>query len=184
MPARQHTFVELEYLSQALDGSGDDLPTIVAVVTEDLIAAVQSFTGLLISLQVDGEPVVLGVVDSATARTSMLLPLPAATGSTFDVRLILYAAEAGAFTGLAADVRRAYGLSGQVEVDRHLPPPPATGHAAALTMGGHRSVIDQALGVLLDEGYPLEDGRLKLASRAAAAGIPTWQAAEGILDRL
>ena len=176
-------FAQLEHLSQALEGSGDDLPTILAVLLEDLTEAVPSFTGLVVTIVARGEPVTIAAVDTATARSSMLLPLHRITDLPAPSAMVFYAQQPGAFAQLAVDVRDTYRLDGDVDLDRHLPPPqPAdTLTPAALA---DRSTIDQAIGALIGQGHTPDEARAELAARAAADNTTDLAAAHHILRTL
>ena len=149
----------LDPLNAALEGSGDDLTAILAVLIDDVTAAVPSFTGLYIAITAAaGYPITITTTDhAAVARASMLLPLHLISGLPAPSHIVFYAAQPGAFTDLAADTRNSYHLDGQIEIDRHLPPPdPDCTAAAAAIAAERRSAIDQAVGVLIDQGHPPE----------------------------
>jgi hypothetical protein len=174
---------QLERLSQALEGSGDDLQSMLSVLIDDLTAAVPSFTGLRITIPTRGEPVTLAAVDPTVSRASVLLPLHLLTDLPQGSELVFYAAEPGAFDELAADTRATYGLDGQVELDRHLPAPSAADVPVVTVEGAEqRSTMNQAVGVLLDQGHLPEETSAILAARAAAANIKPLVAAQQILD--
>lgn len=182
---RRRPFASLEHLSQALEGSGDDLAAILGVLQGALAAAVSSSTGLHVTIATAGDPVtVTAVGDPATARASMLLPLHLIGDLPAPSAMVFYAAEPGAFTELAADTRATFGLDGHVEVDRHLPPPNLNNADSDITSDAAvqgRSAVDQAVGVLIDRGHPPEEARRELAARAAAAGVGELQVAADIL---
>ncbi|HEY4993239.1 MAG TPA: hypothetical protein VII33_14290, partial [Nakamurella sp.] len=69
---------QLNALTAALDDPGTDLETILDVLVDDLSAAVSSFLGLRMTLQLDGVPVTLTAMDAGlavTAGASLTLPL-------------------------------------------------------------------------------------------------------------
>lgn len=176
-------FAQLERLSQALEDSGDDLQSMLSVLIDDVTAVVPSFTGLRITIPARGKPVTVAAVQPAVSHASMLLPLHLLTDLPRRSELVFYAAEPGAFGQLAADTRATYGLDGQVELDRHLPAPEATDGPTVIVDGARqRSTINQAIGVLLDQGHLPEETSAVLAARAAAAGVQPLAVAQQILD--
>ncbi len=115
---------QLDVLTEALGGSGDDLLTILRVLVDDLSVGISSFAGLSVTLSVDGEPVTMTAMYSPTAAASVLLPLPAGNQAGY---VVVYAQNPGACNDLAADIRIALADGGQdVVVDGHLPPPTAS----------------------------------------------------------
>lgn len=108
-------------------------------------------------------------MNSHTAGTSMLLPLSAA--NTGGAHILLYALNPGAFTDLAVDARTATGLEDDVVIDGHLPPPTPFAAHRSLEAVADRSTINQALGLLIGEGYPPARAQTELTRRAAAAGV-------------
>ena len=167
---------QLNALSVALEGSGDDLQAILSVLTDDLTASVPSFVGLSVTVFVDGDPVTIHAWDPHPAVSSIRLPLASAPGLIDGSHVIFYAREPGAFTELAA---AAAGLDGHVVLDRHLPP---RTHGAEVL--AQRSDIDQAIGVLIDTGHPPDQARQELHIRAAAAGVTAHHMALDILHHL
>ena len=182
MPTPPQPFAQLQHLSQALEGSGDDLPTILAVLLEDLTEAVPSFSGLVITVVARGEPVTITAVDTATARSSMLLPLHQITDLPAPSAIVFYAQQPQAFAQLAVDARDTYGLDGDIELDRHLLLKPAD--TVTPVAFADRSTIDQAIGVLIAQGHTPDEARAKLAARAATDGTTELQAAQHILRTL
>ncbi len=170
---------QLDALSVALEDSGDDLQAILSVLTDDLKAAVPSFTGVSVTVQVDGEPITIYAADPNPAAASMYLPLAAPSGSPGVNHIVFYARYSGAFTDLAA-AHSAAGLDGGVVLDRHLPPPHADG-AEALA---RRSEIDQAIGVLIEAGHHPEQARQHIHTRADATGVTPHHIALEILHHL
>jgi hypothetical protein len=176
----RNLIMHLDALTEALDGSGDDLATILTVLADDLTMDISSFTGLSITVPVGAQPVTITAMRSHTAATSMLLPLTAETGGG---HIVFYAHNPGAFTDLAADARTMLGLDGgDIVVDEHLPPPTAVAAQAGLAVLADRATIDQAIGFLMEQGDPPELARAELRRRAAAAGSSVASAAQQILQ--
>ena len=108
---------QLSELTDALDDPGTDLQAILAVLIDDVTAAVPSFLGS------DHDAAVgrgTGHADRdrssivELARSSLQLPLDPLAGAGPDSVVVFYARDADAFAELAADTRRMYGLDGQV----------------------------------------------------------------------
>jgi hypothetical protein len=172
---------QLDALTEALDGSGDDLHTILGVLVDDLSAGISSFVGLSITMPGGPEPITVTAMNSHTAATSMMLPLTSAmTGD--GGHIVLYAENPGAFTDLAVDARTALGLGGDVVVDGHLPPPTPFDVRASVGALADRSSIDQAVGYLVGQGYPPGQAAVELRRRAAAAGSSVAWVARQILQ--
>jgi hypothetical protein len=175
---------QLAALSEALDEPGTDLRAVLTVLLDDLAAAVPSFLGLTITLDVEGGPVSLTAIDPASADlagASMSVPLdPIARGVTGTV--VFYADARGAFIELAADTRRALHLDGEVTLDAHISER-GSGRAAALDpiALGNVTAVNQALGVLLARGYPPEQARVELARLADQDGHTLPVAAQHLL---
>lgn len=170
---------QLDVLTEALDGSGDDLPTILGVLVDDLAGGISSFAGLSVTVSVGGEPVTMTAMNSSRAVASVLLPLTAGTRAG---HIVFYAQNPGAFNDLAADAQFTLGTGGDIIVDGHLPPP--TSAAAHRDLNGltDRSTINQAIGFLIGQGYPPTQAQAELARRATAAGVSLPQTACQILQ--
>jgi hypothetical protein len=107
-----------------LDGNAldDALDASLAAFTADIKAAVPSYLGLQLTIGQSGHPVTLTrITPHRTARTSLRVPLTD-LGPRFDPdsRVILYAATAGAFVDLAADL--SYALHLRTSSDRSTDP--------------------------------------------------------------
>lgn len=170
---------QLDVLTEALDGSGDDLRTILDVLVGDLSAGISSFAGLTITVSVDGEPVTLTAMNSLTAAASMLLP---STAGAQTGHVVVYAQNPGAFIDLAADAQFTLGAGGGVVVDGHLPPPTAFAAQRGLEGLADRSTINQAVGFLIGKGYPPDQAQAELVRRAAATGATVASMAGQILQ--
>jgi hypothetical protein len=155
-------------------------------LSRDVLAVVPSclavwirFTRLGIDVGVpapaDGAP----LLPDAEVRASMALPLRAAG---FDGVLVLQASAPGAFALLADDIATLLGSARELpELDAHLSPvAESPGSALAGSLADVR-LLDRALGVLIDQGWPPETGEEELHRRAAAAGVPVAAVAERLL---
>jgi hypothetical protein len=117
-----------------------------------------------------------GGEDEAEARSSLAVPLSEVDSPD---QLIVRAGAAGAFLLLAHDLASGLGGARPIVVDRHLAPP-ASGEAAAAMFAG-LSVVDQAIGVLLDRGLSPPQARQDLERRARAYGVSVAVAARSLL---
>ncbi|HEY2166190.1 MAG TPA: hypothetical protein VGH01_03410, partial [Jatrophihabitantaceae bacterium] len=102
--------------------------------------------------------------------------------SAVEVSVVLFAAKEGAFVDMAADM--AWILScelSDIAVDQHLV---ADGMANGELSQGERSMINQALGVLLGRGMTPEQADGELDAQAAGAGTSRHAAAVQLLNRL
>src|SRR4029450_2187530 len=159
--------------SISLDGNGldDALDASLTAFTADIEAAVPSYLGIQLRILQNGHPVTLTrITPHRTATTSLRIPLTV-LGPRFDPdsRVILYAATAGAFVDLAADLSYALHIStstdrstearssngddqrcGQVDDDRRItldadvPPNPLVSGVSGLS---ELSTINRAIGV-------------------------------------
>jgi hypothetical protein len=159
----------LAALTQALDTDDVDHETRLPTFADTVKIAVSSYTGLTITLALDGHTLSFTVHEdraaTAPAATSLQIPLAALTTPGPDAgnaagTLLLYAATPGAFVDLAADLSYALGLDPTALVlDGHLPAPEA-GHA--VTGLDTHFAIDQAIGVLIGRGHTPESARREL----------------------
>jgi hypothetical protein len=180
---------QLSALTDALDDPGSDLPAILSVLVDDLTAAIPSFLGLTMTLEL-AHPFTLAAMDATgadTARTSLQVPLdprrslldaprqrsaPPVAGPGPGSSVTFYAATRGAFVDLAADAQLAWGLDGQVLLDQHLPI--GRDGPAGSTYGLRQQIeINRALGVLVSEGHTWDRARAQLRHRALR-----WQLSE------
>ncbi len=174
----------LAALTAALDEPGTDLHAVLAVLVDDLTAAVPSFLGLTMTVDVDGQPITLTAVDpdlTDAAGASMSVPLSQLVGVPAGM-VVFYAYNPGAFVDLAADTRRAFDLDGQVVLDGHLDDFGPDGRARSFTGVEEASVIHRAIGVLIARGHPPEQARAELVDRAQRAGHTLPRAAQDVLD--
>jgi hypothetical protein len=155
---------DLALLTQALDTEGLDLEACLRSLAADVTLAVTSYTGMTITIALDGHEGTFTVHDTPTAavssRASLLIPLNALTTTDAESALVLYAAIPGAFVDLAADLCYALGIEATaLALDRHLPAPDARTASTGL---GTRMAIDQAIGILIGRGHTPEAARDEL----------------------
>jgi hypothetical protein len=169
----------------ALDVPGDDLQAMLEVLFGDLTAAVPSFIGLRMTVHADDTAVTLNAVEpqlAPTTRSTLLLPLHRITGAQPVATVLLYAAEPGGFTELAVLTRRVFDLDGEVVLDGHVPAvddPPAL---PGIGDTNDATLINRAIGVLIDQGYPPEQTHAELAHRAAQHHTSVSTAASALLS--
>lgn len=174
---------DLGVLTEALDDQGTDLLAVLDVLADDVSAVIPSFLGLTVRLLLDGNPLTLTAVDERwtfSARASLKLPLAALTAAVGGT-VVLYAANPGAFVDLAADSQRIFGLDGQVVIDGHLPSPADPIRPAGITGLRDLSVINRAIGVLIELGHTPSEAHAELRRRAADDQLAVPSAAERML---
>lgn len=162
----------LAALSQSLDSPGVDLEAGLRTLIADLRRAVASYTGLTLTITLDGQDVSVTVRDDEATTpvrmkhaTSLLIPLDALTPAGTAGTLLLYAATPGAFVDLAADLSFALGGNGsRLVLDGHLDPPAVS---TGITGLREHSAINQAIGVLIGRGHTPESAREELHRLAA-----------------
>lgn len=167
---------DLASLTDALAASGTDLEALLAGLSGRVRRAVPSCVGLSMTLVMDGFPLTLATVDEvAEVAASMLLPLSALDTTEPGDTVVFYAAHAGAFVDLAADVDFAVddGLR-LVILDEHLQPPAATSGVDGLDA---LSATNRAIGFLIAEGCTPDEAGDELIRRAGEAGVSRHTAA-------
>ncbi len=203
------THLHLFSKSISLDGNArdDGLDASLAALTAVVEAAVPSYLGLQMTIGQNGHPVTLTrIAPHRTATTSVRLPLTV-LGPRFDAesRVTLYAATAGAFVDLAADLSYALHVStctdrpsnagspdgddqrhGQVGRDRRinldadLPPSPLASGVSGLS---ELSTINRAIGVLIGYGEHPDDAADTLRRDASCDGLELHSYAARLLGR-
>ena len=166
---------DLAILTAALDEPGADVAHSLRRLTADATAAIPSFLGLSVTVDGGDPPFTFTTfvegVRTGDVRTSLRLALPAVgdAGLLQAVVIVLYAASSGTFVDLAADLAwlTARPLS-DFALDHHLPAPAERGPATSLF---EVSVISQAIGVLIGQGYTPGQAEQHLTAKGADAGI-------------
>lgn len=178
---------DLALLTQALDRPVTEIVETLRQLSVDARSAVPSCVGLSM-ISAGPEAFTLTVLEDRSGpedvRSSLLVRLPrhgsdeAAPGG----ELVLYAARAGAFVDLAADLSRLTGrtLSDDV-LDQHLPPAALVADAPTVQA---TSAINQAIGVLVGRGRLPSDADGELTERAADRGTDRYAVALGVLATL
>ena len=163
---------DLARLTDALDDPATDLADLVGSVHDAFVVAVPSALGLAFTIQTSPDLTIrsipaeftLSTLDGAATAvaTSLHVPLGSWTDLEPGSAVIFYAGNAGALVDLAADLGWLLNLRADVVLDGHVPAQPleATSGLAEL------SVIQQAVGVLIDRGMAPQAGRDELQTLA------------------
>ena len=172
---------DLATLSEAVDEPEADLAVLLHQLAADAKFAVATFIGLTMQLSGDGESSDLTAFEAGTAsgdiRSSLLLPLHA-TGDEVRADLVLYASTPGALTDLAADLAWLSGRKlSDFALDQHLVAPDRDGVEGLFA----RSLINQAIGMLIARGQTPERAEQALDDRATRAGVDRHTAARHML---
>jgi hypothetical protein len=163
-----------------------DIGRLLVSLAADARATIDSLTGVMVVLMVEGHPIMLtafdGEMDEARVTTSVVLPLPALAKVEPGSMLILYASRPGAFVDFAADAALALGIApDSVTLDRHLPAPGQLGAHSGL----HDVVlINRAIGVLLGRGLHPDAARVEMQRRAWMSGTTLGEAASALIASL
>jgi hypothetical protein len=188
------------HLTSTLGVDGDDLRARLIALSADLKAAIPSYRGLQVTILVPPQPVDLVLFlppeDGEQVTTSLRLPL-AVLGPGFDTasQVVFYAVSPGAFVDLAADLSYALNLptaTGPVEpgiarrdgdgqrgshrparshaiaLDADLPPSRLSSGLIGLS---ELSTINQAFGVLIEQGEHPDRVHAALVERASRDGV-------------
>ena len=180
------TFGDLARLTAALAEPGTDLRATLMVFAGHLAAVVPSFLGVRITVVLDGFMVTLSVDEAdraPTHRASLDVPLSALVPDATDGTMMFYAADVGALADLAALVTRSADVGGQVPSGGHRASP-RSGHFLGVSGLAEFSVYNQAIGVLIDQGYPPDEARIELSRRATSDEATLTDTARDTLDHL
>lgn len=180
---------DLAALTEGLGDSQVDLETQLGSLAGDLAHAVASFTGLTITIRLDDQTVSFSAraaagVGIAATETSLEIPLSTLAEVQGGSSLVLYAAVAGAFVDLAAELSYILDLDPQVLVlDQHLPVA-ATPDGAGMAGLEEYSMINQAIGVLIARGHGPDSALEELRRLAAVDGGALSAGAAAVLRTL
>ena len=163
---------DLDDLTNALDQPDTGLESVLRAFTSDARAAVRSFSGLTMTIFTEGAPFSFTVLEPRAAEevaaASLVLPLPLLGPFDAGSHLVLYAARAGAFVDLSADLAFAVDVDlFALCLDEHLEMPD---HTVASGLSDI-SVVNQAIGVLIDRGNTPDQARAELHRSAGASGM-------------
>lgn len=178
----------LSSLTASLDDPNVDITQSLELLTAYAAAAVKSYLGLSIVVsQSDSRFVVVIPADGNFAddiHTSLHLnvPGPGSPGESPPVEVIFYAASAGAFVDLAADLSWLTGQPAtEFMLDQHLDLPPGFDATEEL---GAESDVNQAIGVLIGRGYTPPQADWQLDALASNNRTDRRTAARHLLDRI
>jgi hypothetical protein len=152
--------------------------------------AVNSYIGVMISFPSPTGLVSLtswcNLAADTEAHSSLLVPLQLICATEPGTTLILYAGTAGAFIDLAADLSWTFGVPpSSFALDEQLSPRLATdGDESVISGLAGFSLINQAIGVLIADGYPREDAHSELRRRAAQSNSDLSSAAAPVMTRV
>jgi hypothetical protein len=179
---------DLGILTAALDEPGADVLLSLHRLDIDAQTAVPTYLGLSVTVDGSDPPFTFTTVEDGTAenvRTSLRVALLARVGDSRaapSVALILYAGMPGTFVDLAADLAWLTGRPlSEFPLDQHLSVPAGSDAGTYLRTA---SVINQAIGVLIDRGFLPGQAHSKLDTQADGAGTDRYTAAQFILDAL
>jgi hypothetical protein len=185
---------DLAALTASLDDPSIEIAHTIEQLSRDVGVAVRSYLGLSVRLSSPDQDIDFMVLteraELARIRTSVRLALsPSTAGNTsleargaLQVVLVFYAATAGAFVDLAADLSWLVGGGrDRLALDEDLPKPdqPPSRHTL-----GALSEMNQAIGVLIGQGHTPDTARHELFRLAAATGATIAAAAAAILAAL
>jgi hypothetical protein len=171
---------DLKALTDALDEPGTDLEAILRTLGADARSAVDSFRGLTMTLIIDSSPLTLTTMDPVDVATSLRLPLDALCDVEPGSELVLYADKPGAFVDLAADLSFALGLAPEVvTLDDDLNPASGPAGMVGLTEMSH---VNQAIGILIDQGHLPVSARTELDRLAQQAQTTLHVAAQRLIQ--
>jgi hypothetical protein len=181
-------------LQSLTGGSGQpDLTALLTQVVADLRRAVRSYLGMTLTIVDDGRSFTMTVMNDGTEPqdvvSSAALSLTAVDGAEPGSEIVFYAGCAGGLVDFAADLSYALQVPlTAIEVDGHRPPSSTDGGLSGLTELMH---LNQAVGILIETGFTVEEAHAELARVAhnaevsvdhlaqqlirAAAATPKWQ---------
>ena len=159
---------QLRLLQGDLAPAGD-LAAGLHQLSRDVAVAVPSCLAVTITLaRLGGEISVSTTAEPAAVLASLAVPLSAVSSGSL---LVLRAGEAGAFVLLADDLDGLLGPGhSPIDVDQHLAWPTATSGESFTTSLADLSVVNHAVGVLVDRGLPPRAAHRELWQRAGATG--------------
>lgn len=173
---------DLKALTEILDSPDVDLEALLQSFADDTKRAIDSYVGLAMTLIIDDYPVTLSTgsnLPADRAVTSLRVPLDVLSAVEPGSMLLLYAASPGAFVDLAADLSFALGLPpGTVALDEDLEPAEYPAGVDGLV---ELSRVNQAIGILIEQGRLPDDARAELLRLANDARTTVPAAAQHLI---
>jgi hypothetical protein len=197
-------------LTVSIGEDDQDLDDTLTALTTALRSTASTYCGLQLTIVENQWPVMLTAFTDGNADghdvpvgTSLRLPLALVSSVDGESRVVFYAGTPGAFTDLAADLSHALGgipveqrsttannadhrgtwVDGHrkvIELDADLPP---ISRISGLTGLAELTVLNRAIGMLIQQGHDLEQAHQLLRQEAAAAGVEQHIYAAQILRR-
>lgn len=170
---------DLATLTEAL-GSGDvDLTARLNAVNASISLAVASWVGTAVSTTVGGQTVTFSMIKGVDGvRASLLIPLGRHVADSPGSWIAFYASTPGAFVDLAADF--AYALRADLSdlvLDADLAPQREHSEHTLTNF----SLINRAIGILVEDGHTVTGARAELTRRASLAGGGLLGAAQSLV---
>lgn len=185
MHITQALSVDLALLTRAVDRPEIDIVQTLHQFAVDARIAVRSYLGLSLIAACDEPPFTFTALEEHATpgdiRSSLLMPQTVDRTDNAAI-LVLYAARAGAFVDLAADLSWLTGVDlSDYCLDQHLST--IAVHCTEPTVHTN-SVINQAIGVLIGRGHLPEEAHKRLTAQAVEVGTHRYAAAVHILSTL
>jgi hypothetical protein len=199
--------VHVQDLTASLGEDDRDLSDTLAALTTALRSTVTSYRGFRLTIVENAWPITLAAFDDGhdvPVGTSLCLPLGLVSRMVDgESRVVFFAGTPGAFTDLAADLSHALGgipVDGRsstannadhrgtrvdghrrvIELDADLPP---LSRVSGLSGLAELTLLNRAIGILVDQGHDIEQAHHALRRDAAAAGVEPHIYATRILGR-
>ena len=199
--------VHVQDLTASIGQDDRDLSDTLVALTTALRSTATSYCGFQLTIVENQWPVTLTAFTDGPdvpVRTSLRLPLGLVSRMVDgESRVVFFAGNPGAFTDLAADLSHALGgipVDGRsstannkdhhathvdghrrvIELDADLPP---VSRRSGLTGLAELTVLNRAIGILVDQGHDIEQAHHVLRRDAAVAGVELLIYAARLLRR-
>jgi hypothetical protein len=199
--------VHVQDLTASIGQDDRDLSDTLVALTTALRSTATSYCGFQLTIVENQWPVTLTAFTDGPdvpVRTSLRLPLGLVSRMVDgESRVVFFAGNPGAFTDLAADLSHALGgipVDGRsstannkdhhathvdghrrvIELDADLPP---VSRRSGLTGLAELTVLNRAIGILVDQGHDIEQAHHVLRRGAAVAGVELLIYAARLLRR-
>ena len=199
--------VHVQDLTASIGQDDRDLSDTLVALTTALRSTATSYCGFQLTIVENQWPVTLTAFTDdhdVPVRTSLRLPLGLVSRMVDgESRVVFFAGNPGAFTDLAADLSHALGgipVDGRsstannkdhhathvdghrrvIELDADLPP---VSRRSGLTGLAELTVLNRAIGILVDQGHDIEQAHHVLRRGAAVAGVELLIYAARLLRR-